>query len=125
MAADRPLEEYVPGAAIATGVCQELPLRDGVRHGYEFRLGSTNYPHLKLRVQRVDFHEREVWVYSVNTHDGFLQATSYLNAAEADAWRLMVEQNRVLKHKIEGALASAGYITPKHLLQLDLPKPPA
>ena len=115
------LEDYVPPAKIALGVCKELPRRDDALHGYEFRLGTESYPHLKLRVQRVDHHERDVWVYSVDTHDGFLQVVKYLSNAEADAWRSMVEHNRALKHRIEEALALAGYMTPKNLLQIDLP----
>jgi hypothetical protein len=108
---------------LALGVCQELPRRDDAVHGYEFRLGTANYPHLKLRVQRVDHHEHDLWVYSVDTHDGFLQVVKYLSNAEADAWRSMVEENRALKHRIEEALTLAGYMTPKNLLQLDLPAP--
>jgi hypothetical protein len=117
----RPLADFVPPAKLASGICQEMPRKNGVLHGYEFRLGSTAYSHIKLRVQRVDRQEHDVWVYSVDTHDGFLQATKYLTPKEADDWRLMVEQNRELKHQIEEALTAAGYCTPKHLLQLDLP----
>ena len=125
MDVDGLLEDFLPPAKCAASVCQELPVRDGVKHGYEFRLGSANYPHLKLRVQRVALREREVWVYSVNTHDGFQQATKYFTSEEADAWRLKVEQNRTLKYEIEKALTLAGYVTPKELLQIDLPTPTA
>jgi hypothetical protein len=123
MAADRPLEEYVPPAKLALGVCQKLSPRPGVICGYEFRLGSTAHKHLKLRVQCMPVQFREVWVYSVDTHDGFLQATHHPNAEEAAAARLMVEQNRQLKYVIEQALSQAGFMTPKNLLQLELTAP--
>src|SRR5579862_7391715 len=70
---DGSLADYLPPTPRALGVCQDLS-RAGGMLGYEFRLGSAAYPHLKLRIQLVDFHERPVWVYSVNTHDGFFQA---------------------------------------------------
>jgi hypothetical protein len=119
--ADRPLTDLLPPSKIATGLCQELRHQNGDLHGYEFRLGCVNYPHIKLRIQSVDFQQRKIWVYSVDTHDGFKRATSYLPTEEADKWRTMVEQNRQLKHQIETALMQAGYLTPKSLLQADLP----
>jgi hypothetical protein len=123
MDVERPLADFLPPAKQTLGICQELAHRGGPVHGYEFRLGSTIHPHLKLRVQRLDHHEREVWVYSVDTHDGFLQAANYHNAADAEAWKSMVDRNRLLKHEIEEALGSADFMTPNNLLQLDLPTP--
>jgi hypothetical protein len=116
-------DDYLPPAKLATSVCQDLSqLKGGVR-GYEFRLGSMAHPHLKLRIQIVDFHDRDVWVYSVDTHDRFLRATQHLNPEDAKTWRRLLEQNRSLKHRIEEALASAGYLTPKSLMKLDLTVP--
>ena len=123
MAPERAIGDYLTPAPLAVGVCQELTADKSLVVGYEFRLGSATYPHLKLRVQRMEVHHGEVWVYSVNTHDGFHQATKYLSAEETDAWRAMVEHNRSLKHRIEENLALAGYLTPKNLLQIDLPEP--
>ena len=123
MAAERPIEDYLPPAACANGVCQCLSKQAGGLVGYEFRLGSAGYPHLKLRVQLVDLHEREVWVFSVDTHDGFHKATQYLNEQEAAQWRTLVDQNRLLKHQIEEALAQAGLLTPVRLLRIDLTAP--
>lgn len=115
---DGPISDMLPPMPIAVGVCRDLSQKTGGQ-SYEFRLGSVNYPHLKLRVQIVAFHDRPVRVYSVDTHDGFFQA-QYHSTEEAEIWRLMVEQNRVLKHQIEEALGCAGYLTSKQLLQLDL-----
>ena len=119
IAVDGCLADYLPPTPKALAVCQDLS-RAGGMHGYEFRLGSAAYPHLKLRVQLMDLHESPVWVYSVNTHDGFFHASSCLSAEEADAWKALVERNRSLKHQIETALAEAGYMTPVRLLRVDL-----
>ena len=117
IAEDRPLGDFLFPAA----VCRDISQQKGGLLGYEFRLGSTHFPHIKLRVQQMDLQQHKVWVYTVDTHDGFHQATKYLSAEEAEAWRTMVEQNRSLKHRIEENLTLAGYLTPKNLLQIDLP----
>jgi hypothetical protein len=117
------IDDYLPPAKLALCICQDLSQAKGGVRGYEFRLGSAHHPHLKLRIQVVDFHEREVWVHSVDTHDRFLRATQHLSPEEAMAWRTLTEQNRSLKHRIEESLAQAGYLTPKSLLQLDLTAP--
>jgi hypothetical protein len=120
---DHPIEEYLPPAKNAIGVCQDLSKTRGGVPGYEFRLGSATFPYLKLRIQTMDFHQREVWVYSVDTHDHFHQASQHLSAEDAAAWRKIIEQNRTLKQQIEEALAAAGFLTPKNLLKLDLTSP--
>jgi hypothetical protein len=66
-----------------------------------------------------------VWVYSVDTHDRFLQATQHMTAEEAETWKKLVETNRQLKYQIEEALAAAGYLTPVSLLRIDLNTPTA
>ena len=116
---DSPLHELVPPAKAALTVCQALP----AAHGYAFRLGSTAYPHLKLCIQSVAFHERTVWVYSVDTHDGGPQLAKLISADDAKLWRAIIDQNRELKQEIESALILAGFITPNNLLQLDLVAP--
>ena len=78
---------------------------------------------MKLRIQIVEFHERKVWVHSVDTHDQFFRATQHLSPDEANAWRTLTEQNRSLKYRIEEVLAQAGFLTPKSLLQIDLTAP--
>lgn len=121
--ADSTIADYLPPAAKSTSICQDLAKRAGGLVGYEFRLGSEHYPHLKLRVQLVDCHEHKLWVYSVDTHDGFHHATQFLNDEEAAAWRALVDRNRALKHQIEDALGKAGFITPVRLLRIDLTAP--
>jgi hypothetical protein len=122
---DGSIADYIPPAPLAAGICQDLSkLKAGVP-GYEFRLGSAGHLHLKLRIQQMNLHGRHVWVYSVDTHDRFLQATQHLSAEEAEAWRNLVETNRALKHKIEDALAQAGFLTPISLLRIDLNSPTA
>ena len=116
---DSPLHELVPPAKAALTVCQALP----AAHGYAFRLGSTAYPHLKLCIQSVAFHERTVWVYSVDTHDGGPQLAKLISADDAKLWRAIIDQNRELKQEIESALGVAGFLTPNNLLQLDLAGP--
>jgi hypothetical protein len=123
MVSDRAIEEYLPPSAMANATCQDLTKRSGGLAGYEFRLGSGHYPHLKLRVQLVDCHAQKLWVYSVDTHDGFHHATQFLNDEEAAAWRTLVDHNRALKHQIDEALGKAGFITPVRLLRIDLTAP--
>jgi len=123
ISAERPLEDFLPPAACANGVCQDLSKQAGGLVGYEFRLGSVTHPHMKLRIQLVELHQHPLWVYSVNTHDRFHQATQFLSQEEAAAWEKLVEHNRALKHTIEEALAQAGFITPIRLLRIDLTAP--
>jgi hypothetical protein len=117
---DAVLESYLPPAPLARAVCQDLSKLKGGLRGYEFRLGSSIHPHLKLRIQPMDFHDRDVWIYSVDTHDRFLLATPQLDAAEGQKFRDLMEHNRQLKYRIEDALALAGFLTPKGVLQIDL-----
>lgn len=117
---ERSLIELLPPAPVSVGVSKTLSRNAGGSFGYEFRLGSASYPHLKLRVQTMDLHDREVWVYSVDTHDGFHRATAALNPEEAEQWRTLVERNRAAKRAIEQALAHAGFLTPTAVLTVDL-----
>jgi hypothetical protein len=119
MTAERSLVEFLPPAPLSVGVTKTLSRNAGGMFGYEFRLGGAAYPHLKLRVQNMDLHDREVWVYSVDTHDGFC-AVKYLSVEDAQKWKTIVEQNRALKHAIERSLADSGYFTPTALLRFDL-----
>ncbi len=120
MTAERSLVEFLPPAPQSVGVTRTLSRNAGGMFGYEFRLGSTHYPHLKLRVQAMDLRDGEAWVFSVDTHDGFCAVTANLSPEDAQAWRTLVEQNRALKHAIERALAEAGYLTPIAILRIDL-----
>ena len=60
----------------------------------------------------MDLHEREVWVYSVDTHDGIGKLAGTLSEEDAAKWKTLVDQNRALKRSIESALGKAGYLTP-------------
>jgi hypothetical protein len=117
---DEPIEAFLPPANVAQGICQDLSKTKAGIPGYEFRLGSKTFPHLKLRIQTMEFHDRQVWVYSVDTHDQFHSAAQHLPPEEAEHWRTIVEQNRKDKQQIEDALSKAGFLTPKSLLKLDL-----
>jgi hypothetical protein len=68
----------------------------------------------------MEVHDREVWVYSVDTHDTFYQATQNLSPEDAQAWKTITEHNRTFKNRIEQALAKAGYLTPVAILRIDL-----
>lgn len=120
---DGPVEAYLPPAKNAIGICKDLSKTKAGIPGFEFRLGSASFPHLKLRIQSMDFHQRDVWVYSVDTHDHFMPQGEQLRPDEAENWRKLIEQNRTLKQQIEEALAAAGFLTPKNLLKLDLTSP--
>jgi hypothetical protein len=120
IAPDEPIEAYLPPAKNAIGVCQDLSNTKASIPGYEFRLGSKSFPHLKLRIQRMEYQNDHIWVYSVDTHDHFHLAAQHVPADEAAHWRTLIEQNRMDKQQIEAALAQAGFITPKSLLRLDL-----
>ncbi len=120
MTAERALVEFLPPAPLSVGVTKTIARNVGGMFGYEFRLGSATYPHLKLRVQAMDLHDREVWVYSVDTHDGFSHVTQNLAPEDAQQWKTLVEQNRSLKHRIEESLGQSGYMTPITLLRIDL-----
>ncbi len=119
---NQPLEHFVPPAAMAIAVCEDLAHHSDRLHGYAFRLGSAAYPHLKLRIQFMDFHQRAVRVYAVDTHDGVVQTQQHTDE-EAAIWRAKIQGNRILKHEVEESLGSTGYLTQKHLLQLDLETP--
>jgi hypothetical protein len=121
ISANAPIADFLPTGIFSTGVCQDLSRVHGGMPAYEFRLGSTLHPHLKLRIQLLHFHERDVWIFSVDTHDRCaIQAIKHLNAEEAEAWRILAEGNTSLKQQIEEAFASAGYMTPTTLLKIDL-----
>jgi hypothetical protein len=124
--ADRPLKELLPPAADATGIAQEMCNRkDGV-HGYEFRLGSAHFMHLKLRVQMVEHRGAPVCVFTVNTHDAFSRTSVQPPPEHPDAprWLALQEANRQLKDLIEDKLEHAGFLTFKGLLRGDLDTPP-
>ena len=44
--ADQPVSAFLPPAACAIGVCQEVRGQTGTPCGYDVRLGSSTFPHL-------------------------------------------------------------------------------
>jgi hypothetical protein len=116
--ADLPAEGAPEGAPEAW--CET----DGVYHplpqgGFTLRLGSTAYPHLKLRVHKLETPQGSLALYAVDTHDSFSSETSQAPAGHPDAmaWQALQETNRALKEKIEAAWEAAGLLTLNGLLR--------
>jgi len=118
----RPVTDYLPPAPVAACVVQELSRKDGAAPGYEFRLGSTHFPHIKLRVQWMECQGKTMCVYTVDTHDAFSRQSVQPPPDHPDAagWSALQEANRQLKDRVEDALEDAGFLTFKNLLRLDL-----
>src|SRR5207244_1358123 len=113
---------FLPPAACAVGVCQELRGETGVHCGYELRLGSSSFPHLKLRLQLVQHGGKPIWVYMVNTHDAFSKESRLPppDHPEAKKWLLLQTANRLLKEKIEADFEKSGLTTLNSLLREEL-----
>ena len=97
MDAARPLADYLPPSPIAGGIAQELSTRKDGPKGYEFRLGSCHFPHLKLRVQLMEHGGSSVWVFTVDTHDSFSRSCPQPPADHPDAlhrsWSALANPN--------------------------------
>jgi hypothetical protein len=104
---DEPLDEV-----LVPTLCQTLLGEDGGFRGYALRLGSVDYPHLKLQVVRHD--GGNAWVFAVDTHDRLL-----LERGHPDEQRLqqLQECNRLLKAEIERAWEAEGITTFNSLLR--------
>ena len=104
------------------GVCQELRNEMGMLHCYDFRLGSSGFPHLKLRLQLVKIHDNATWVYMVDTHDAFSRGSPIPPPDHPDAkpWMLLQKANRILKEKIEVAFEQNGLATVNSILRKEL-----
>ncbi len=125
IAAERPLHELLPPAPDAAGVVQELCNRKDGPRGYEFRLGSAHFMHLKLRVQLMEHRGESVWVFTVDTHDAFSRNSVQPPPDHPDAprWLALQDANRDLKERIEDQLEQSGLLTFKSLLRGDLEAP--
>jgi hypothetical protein len=66
---------------------------------YSLRLGSADYPNLKIEVR--PFPHPLGFVFWVNTHDEFIPPGAQLR--DADQWQTLVQRNRVLKQVVERA----------------------
>src|SRR5439155_1281904 len=88
ISADQPLESLLPPAACAQGVCQPLRNDAGAPCGFEFRLGSKHFPHLKLRVQLIPHNSQPTLVFMVDTHDAFSREHRLppVDHPEAEQW---------------------------------------
>src|SRR5271165_895925 len=62
IACDQPIESFLPPSPCATGVCQLLRGDSGEPAGFDFRLGSSTFPHLKLRIQSLTVNNQITWV---------------------------------------------------------------
>jgi hypothetical protein len=122
---ERPISAFLPPAPEAAGIAQELSTRKDGPRGYEFRLGSCHFPHLKLRIQLMEHHGESVWVFTVDTHDAFSRNCVQPPSDHPDAadWLALQEKNRQLKDRIEDDLEQAGFLTFKSLLRGDLQSP--
>jgi len=121
----RPLRDFLPPASEACGIAQDLSTRKDGSCGYEFRLGSAYFPHMKLRVLLMEQHGESVWVYTVDTHDAFSRHSVQppTDHPDAAAWLALQDTNRQLKDRIEDELEQAGFPTFKGLLRGDLGSP--
>jgi hypothetical protein len=120
--ADQPVTAFLPPAACAVGVGQELRGETGTPCGYDLRLGSAGFAHLKLRLQLVKLNSHSTWVYMVDTHDAFSKESRVppQNHPDAKQWLAMQNANRVLKEKIEAAFEQDGLATLNSLLREEL-----
>ena len=114
---EEPLGNYLPPAPLAQGVCQTIG-----PEGYTFRLGSSHYPNLKLKVQCVGHDGAARCVFSVDTHDAFSDRHFKPPADHPDAaaWIALQAANQALKEKIEAAWEKAGLLTFNRLLRDEL-----
>jgi hypothetical protein len=110
MASDQPL-----GPLLGAPVCQPTLSPAGEISGYALRLGCCHFPHLKLRVNRLQ--DRDEWVYSVDTHDAVLVPAG---DPHAEHWTQLQAANRRLKEDIERAWEAAGLLTFNDLLRREL-----
>src|SRR5438132_933428 len=60
---DQPVAAFLPPAACALGLCQESRSESGMLCGYALRLGSSGFPHLKMRLQLVNLNNHPIWVF--------------------------------------------------------------
>jgi hypothetical protein len=120
--ADQPVAAFLPPAVCAQGVCRELRRDSGTLCGYDLRLGSAGFAHLKLRLQLVEQSSDTIWVFMVDTHDAFSNASRFPPPDHPDCkqWLQLQDANRALKEKIEAAFEQNGLATLNSLLREEL-----
>jgi hypothetical protein len=117
------LRDFLCQSADAQSVCQTLADRKGRAIGVAIRLGSADFPHLKLKVQRLEPHDGVAeWVFGVDTHDSFSPHSPQAPAGhpEAEAWARLQRANQKLKEQVEHAWEQAGLLTFNGLLRREL-----
>jgi hypothetical protein len=119
-----PLADFLREAPEARVLCQPVKDKDGNVIGCAIRLGSTTFPHLKLRIQRPAGDADGVWVFGVDTHDAFCADSLKPppDHPDAEAWTRLQTANRHLKERIERAWDEAGLLTFNGLLRQALEK---
>ena len=121
--ADQGLDQFIPPAPAALGVCQGVAAAQSCQGGFAFRLGSAHFPHLKLKVLLMEEENKgTTWVYVVDTHDAFARDRRQPppDHPDAQAWLQLQEVNRRLKEQIETVLETAGFVTFNRLLKQEL-----
>src|SRR5438445_3476775 len=74
---EQEITAFLPPAPCAVGVCQEVRGERGAPCGYDLRLGSSGFAHLKLRLQLVKQNSHSLWVFMVDTHDAFSKESRF------------------------------------------------
>lgn len=110
------VDEFLPPSAMSHGFCEWLTSEEGLA----FRLGSDDFPHLKLRLTNLGCDDQPLWIFSVDTHDRMLRLCSETLLQDADGWAVLQSQNRRLKEEIEHAWESLGVPTQLSLLRRQL-----
>jgi hypothetical protein len=114
--------DWVQNAGLSRAVCQPVRVADGSLRGYALRLGSADFPHLKLMAQWVGEGDDGIWVFAVDTHDAFFQDQRRPPPGHPDAaeWTRLQVANRQLKESIERAWEHEGLCTFNSLLRSGL-----
>ena len=96
-------------AMLTPPICEQLIHSDGRANelrGYAFRLGSSDFPHVKLQIH---WQERPgTWIFAVDTHDAIHVPQDNPDYPRFQEIRL---KNRLLKERIEQAWEAQGLLT--------------
>ena len=83
---------------------------------YSIRLGNRHYPHMKLAIERSP--DGKAYLFRADSHDAHCCPPA--DRPEYEAFREMMERNRVIVSSVEEAWAAEGLTTFKLYLQQDL-----
>jgi CheY-like chemotaxis protein len=98
------------GEALLTAFRDETEPTEGAHHFYSLRLGSDDYPHMKMSVWEAFYHGE--YVLNVDAHDGF---RFDCNAPDYAEWMELKNRNRLCKLAIEDAWFKADLPTMRRL----------